>query len=413
MTESHPCRFCGNKLKHTFVDLGSQPVANDLISMAEKDQKEPFFPLHVYVCEKCWLVQIPSIRREHEIFTDHYPYFSSFSSTWLKHSKAYTDMIIKRLNLNTSQLVIELASNDGYLLQYFKEQNIPVLGIEPTSNTAAAAEAKGIPTLVEFFGVDIAEDLTKKGQQADLLIGNNVLAHVPDLNDFVAGMKVLLKPSGVITIEFPHLMQMIARNQFDTIYHEHYSYYSFLAVEKIFAAHGLTLFDVEEIPTHGGSLRIYGKHADNDTWKLSDNVEKLKAKEIEAGLQKIETYEKFGQQVEDTKAKLLAFLKQLKAEGKKIIGYGAAAKGITLTNSCGITTEFLDYTVDANPAKQNHFLPGSRIPIYPPDKIKETKPDYVLILPWNLRQEISTDHSYIKDWNGKFFVAIPTVEVLA
>jgi SAM-dependent methyltransferase len=409
---TNPCRFCARELTHTFVDLGAQPIANDLIAPSQEGSKEPFYPLHIYVCDHCWLVQSPTVRREHEIFTDHYPYFSSFSSSWLAHAKAYVEMMVARFGLRNDAQVIELASNDGYLLQYFKEQGFPVLGIEPTSNTAAAAMAKGIPTISKFFGADVAEELKAEGRMADVLLGNNVLAHVPDLNDFVAGMKILLKPSGVLTMEFPHLMQLMAKNQFDTIYHEHYSYYSMLTVQDVFARHGLTVFDVEEIPTHGGSLRVFAQHRESAAQAKTGKVERLKDVEIAAGLTDLKTYQKFGSLVEHTKTELMAFLKDLKAQGKTIVGYGAPAKGNTLINYCGIDSTLIDYTVDLSPSKQNHRLPGSRIPIRSPAALRETKPDYVFILPWNIKEEIARDHSYIKEWGGRFFTAIPKVEIL-
>ena len=407
------CRFCGTPLKHTFVDLGSTPVANDLVTpaQAQATATDPSYPLHVYVCDNCWLVQIPNIRRENEIFTDNYPYFSSFSSSWLKHAKDYVDMMVERFNIGPQHQVVELASNDGYLLQYFKEKGVPVLGVEPTKNTAAAAQAKGIETVTKFFGADVAEELAPT-KSADLLIGNNVLAHVPDLNDFVAGMSKLLKPTGILTMEFPHLMRLMAGNQFDTIYHEHYSYYSLLAVEKIFAKHGLTVFDVAELKSHGGSLRVFARKSENDKLPVLPSVEELKKREVEAGLTDLSTYSAFGERVQKIKRDLNAFIARLKSQGKSIIAYGAAAKGNTLLNFSGVKVDSIDYAVDANPNKQGHYLPGSRIPIYGPARIKETKPDYVLILPWNLTKEITSDHSYVTEWGGKFFVAIPEVKEL-
>lgn len=407
-----PCRFCGKPLQHTFADLGSQPIANDLIAPGDAHLKEPFYPLHTYVCDGCWLVQCEGVHREHDIFTDHYPYFSSTSSSWLGHAKAYVEMMIQRFGLKPTVRVIELASNDGYLLQYFHEKQFTVLGIEPTSNTARAAIAKGIPTICKFFGADVAEELKAEGRGADLLIGNNVLAHVPDLNDFVSGIRILLEPTGLVTMEFPHLMQLMQQRQFDTIYHEHYSYYSMLTVQSLFAHHGLTVFDVSEIPTHGGSLRIFAKHRDNTAHAETGNVGRLVEKEVAAGLKDLATYRTFGAQVEETRTELLAFLKGLKGKGKSIVGYGAPAKGNTLLNYCGINTDIIDYTVDLAPSKQNFLLPGSRIPIHSPGKIRETKPDYVFILPWNIKQEIVNAHSYISEWGGRFFTAIPRVEVM-
>lgn len=407
------CRFCQTPLEHTFVDLGMSPVANDYVSPEKEQSMEPFYPLHVFICKECFLVQLPTHRLEHEIFTDEYAYFSSYSTSWLEHAKKYTDEMTSRFGLNQDSLVIEVASNDGYLLQYFKEKNVPVLGIEPTANTAAEAEKKGITSLVEFFGADVAEKLVSQGKQADLLLGNNVLAHVPDLNDFVKGMKILLKPSGVITMEFPHLQRLIELNQFDTIYHEHYSYYSFLTVEKIFAHHGITLFDVQQLNTHGGSLRIFGKHSDNTALEVTSNVEALKAQERAAGLDQLSTYDSYNEKVKETKRSFLEFLIKAKREGKTIVGYGAPAKGNTFLNYCGVRRDFIDYTVDMNPHKQGRFLPGVHIPIVSPEKYKETKPDYVVILPWNLKEEITQQHAYIKEWGGQFVVAVPETQVLS
>ena len=405
------CRFCKASLQHTFVDLGMSPLSNSYLKLDQLNKSEKFYPLHTYVCEQCLLVQLEEFESPDHIFSD-YAYFSSYSDSWLSHSKKYADLVIDRFSLNKSSLVIEIASNDGYLLQFFKEHNIPILGIEPAANVAQVAESKGIPTLVKFFGVQTAQELFDLGKSSDLLLGNNVLAHVPDINDFVAGMKIILKPEGVLTMEFPHLWQLISQNQFDTIYHEHFSYLSFTTVEKIFASHGLTLFDVEELSTHGGSLRIYGMHEHNQKFVVSDRVRLLKQKEHQAGLEKVDTYLQFSNQVMSTKRKLLSFLIELKNNGKTIVGYGAPAKGNTLLNYCGIRTDLLEYTCDRSPHKQGLFLPGTHIPIYSPDKITETKPDYVLILPWNLKDEICSQLSYIREWDGKFIVPIPEVEVL-
>lgn len=407
---SSQCRFCASPLKHTFVDLGMSPPSNSYLAKNQLQVAEKFYPLHAYVCEKCFLVQLEEFESPEDIFSD-YAYFSSYSESWLHHAKSYTDLMVEKFGFNSSSKVIEIASNDGYLLQYFKELDIPVLGIEPAANVAKVAEAKGIPSLVKFFGVDTAKDLVKAGTQADLLLGNNVLAHVPDLNDFVAGMKIVLKPDGVLTMEFPHLLQLMDKNQFDTIYHEHFSYFSFLTVEQVFAAHGLTLFDVEEISTHGGSLRIYGKHRETNP-AISDRLRNLKGREIAAGLNTIDTYLNFTEKVQTTKRNLLSFLINAKNEGKSVVGYGAPAKGNTLLNYCGVRTDFIDYTVDLSPHKQNSFLPGTHIPVYHPDKIKETKPDYLLILPWNLKQEIMGQMAFIREWGGQFVVPIPAVEVL-
>jgi 2-polyprenyl-3-methyl-5-hydroxy-6-metoxy-1,4-benzoquinol methylase len=408
------CRFTGKPLVHTFADLGMSPIANDYLPAEALNRAETFYPLHTYVEESTWLVQLEEFESRDHIFGDgDYAYFSSFSDSWLRHAKAYTDLMVERFGFTAQNLVMEIASNDGYLLQYFVEKGIPVLGIEPAANCAQAAEAKGIPSLVKFFGVQTAQELVASGKQADLLLGNNVLAHVPDLNDFVAGMKIVLKPNGILTMEFPHLLQLIEQNQFDTIYHEHFSYFSFLTVEQVFAAHGLTLFDVEEIPTHGGSLRIYGRHTEAATPEVSDRVQQLKAKEIAAGLNRLETYLSFGEKVKATKRKLLGFLIEAKAQGKSIVGYGAPAKGNTLLNYCGVGTDFIDYTVDRSPHKQGLFLPGTHIPIHSPDKIRETKPDYLLILPWNLKDEVMAQMADIREWGGKFVVPIPEVQVFS
>jgi SAM-dependent methyltransferase len=372
---------------------------------------EGFYPLHVYVCKSCFLAQLEEYVSPEEIFTE-YAYFSSYSDFWLQHAKNYTDLMTKRFGLGPDSLVIELASNDGYLLQYFVEKAIPVLGVEPARNIPKVAIDKGIPTLVEFFGETLAGRLVSEGTQADLIVGNNVLAQVPDLNDFVAGMKLLLKPSGVITIEFPHLVRLMQENQFDTIYHEHFSYFSFTAAEKIFAAHGLTLFDVDELPTHGGSLRIYARHVHDTSKPVTERTVALKKAEDEYGITNMDTYAAFSEQVMETKRKLLDFLIQKKRAGKSIVGYGAPGKGNTLLNYCGIRTDFLDYTVDRNPYKHGRFTPGTHIPIFPPDRIRETRPDYLFILPWNLKSEIIAQESYIREWGGKFVVPIPSVEVL-
>ena len=405
------CRFCRNLLNHTFVDLGMSPLSNAYLKLDTINKAEKFYPLHAYVCDNCFLVQLEEFETPDHIFSD-YAYFSSYSETWLRHAENYTELMTQRFSLNANSQVIEIASNDGYLLQYFQKQNIPVLGIEPAANVAKVAEEKGIPSLVKFFGVSTAQELVAQGIQADLLLGNNVLAHVPDLNDFVAGMKIVLKPDGILTMEFPHVLQLILQNQFDTIYHEHFSYFSFLTVEKVFATHGLTLFDVEELPTHGGSLRIYGQHNDGKK-PVSDRVSLLKSKEIDAGLEQRSTYLGFGEQVKATKRHLLNFLIDIKNQGKSVVGYGAPAKGNTLLNYCGIRTDLLDYTVDRSPYKQDLFLPGTHIPIYHPDKIIETKPDYLLILPWNIKDEIIEQMSHIREWGGKFVVPIPEVEVIA
>jgi 2-polyprenyl-3-methyl-5-hydroxy-6-metoxy-1,4-benzoquinol methylase len=404
------CRFCGSRLQHTFVDLGMSPLCESYLSADQLNQMEPFYPLHVYVCERCFLVQLEEYVSPEHIFTE-YAYFSSYSDTWLEHAETYTEMVVDRFRLDERSQVVEVASNDGYLLQYFVARDIPTLGVEPARNVAQVAVEKGIPTLVEFFGADLARQLAADGKQADLLIGNNVLAQVPNINDFVEGMKILLKPQGVITVEFPHLMHLMKENQFDTIYHEHFSYFSFITTEKIFAAHGLTLFDVEELPTHGGSLRIYACHAEDISKPAGERVIELRTREIEAGFASLDTYGAFEEQVKETKRKLLEFLIQARRKGKSIAGYGAPGKGNTLLNYCGVRTDFLDYTVDRNPYKQGKFLPGTHIPICHPDKIKETRPDYVLILPWNFKDEIMKQIAYIRDWGGQYLVPIPEVTI--
>jgi SAM-dependent methyltransferase len=409
-TKQSGCRFCGTKLEHTFVDLGMSPLCESFLPGEQLNQMEAFYPLHAYVCGKCFLVQLEAYVTPEHIFSD-YAYFSSYSDSWLAHAKKYTDRMVERFGIGEKSFVVELASNDGYLLQYFVEKRVPVLGIEPAANVAAVAVKKGVPSLVKFFGRETARDLAAAGKQADLLLGNNVLAQVPDLNDFVAGMKILLKPAGVITMEFPHLQRLMEENQFDTIYHEHFSYFSFVTAEKIFAAHGITLFDVEELPTHGGSLRIYGRHAEDGSKPVSGRVTELRAREEAAGTTRLETYSRFGEQVKETKRKLLEFLIAAKRDGKKIAGYGAPGKGNTLLNYCAIRTDFLDYTVDRNPYKHGRFLPGTHVPIFSPDRIRETKPDFLLILPWNLKDEIIKQNAFIREWGGKFVVPIPEIQV--
>ena len=372
---------------------------------------EPFYPLHAYVCEACLLVQLEDFETPEHIFNDQYAYFSSYSDSWLDHARRYTELIAARLGLDANSFVVEIASNDGYLLQYFVKKGIRVLGIEPSGNVASVAKAKDIDTWIEFFTANFARELVSKRRKADLVLGNNVLAHVPDLNDFVEGLGILLSDHGVITMEFPHLLCLMRENQFDTIYHEHFSYFSFLAVTRVFAAHGLRIFDVDRLPTHGGSLRIYATHEASGRWEEA-SITKLLAEEQGAGLNDISSYSSFSEQVNKTKLDLLRFLIDLKHAGKKIVGYGAPAKGNTLLNFCGIRGDFIDFTVDKSPQKQGMFLPGTHIPIAAPDKIFETKPDYVLILPWNLRDEIVTQMSGIAAWGGKFVVPIPEVRVL-
>ena len=405
------CRFCGRTLEHLFVDLGMSPLANSYLNPAQLHKMEPFYPLRVFICADCLLVQAEEFESAEAIFGD-YAYFSSYSDSWLQHAKNYVDMAAARFGLNRQNLVVELASNDGYLLQYFDARGIPVLGIEPAANVAEAALKKGIPTKVMFFSEETARNLARDRMKADLIIGNNVLAHVPKLNDFVQGMKVLLKPDGVITMEFPHLMRLMQESQFDTIYHEHFSYFSFITVEKVFYAHGLALFDVEEFPTHGGSLRIYARHTEDRSNPIGERVIELRARERELGLDALSGYLSFSEKVQGVKHKLFNFLIQAKAEGKSVVAYGAPAKGNTLLNYCGIRSDFIDYTVDRSPHKQGHFLPGTHIPIFHPDKIIETKPDYLLILPWNLKEEVMEQMHSVRDWGGQFLVPIPEVQVL-
>ena len=404
------CRFCSAPLTVTLVDLGMSPLCESYLSADQLNQMEPFYPLHVYLCERCYLAQLEAFVSAEHIFSE-YAYFSSYSDTWLQHASRYTDQMVERFGLDGRSQVVEVASNDGYLLQYFVQKNIPALGVEPAENVARVAIEKGVSTRVEFFGEAYARQLWEEGYGADLLLGNNVLAQVPDLNDFVAGLKILLKPGGVITIEFPHLMRLMAENQFDTIYHEHFSYFSFITAEAIFAAHGLTLFDVEELPTHGGSLRIYARHEGDLARPMGEKVIELCQRELQAGFDQMSTYASFGEQVKETKRKLLEFLIQARRAGKQVVGYGAPGKGNTLLNYCGIRTDFLDYTVDRNPYKQGKYLPGTHIPIYAPEKIFETQPDYVLILPWNFKDEIIEQMVRIKEWGGQFVVPIPKVTV--
>jgi SAM-dependent methyltransferase len=410
-TNKYHCRFCQSPLRTTFVDLGMSPLCESYVSAEQLNHMEPFYPLHVYVCEHCWLVQLLEYVSPEHIFSE-YAYFSSYSESWLRHAAAYAEMAIARFGLDGTSRVVEIASNDGYLLRNFVERQIPALGVEPAANVAAAAVKNGIPTVVKFFGKKTASDLAAEGKQADLLVGNNVLAHVPDINDFVAGLKTLLKPRGVITMEFPHLLRLVQGNQFDTIYHEHFSYLSLRAVEGIFSAHGLTLFDVEEIPTHGGSLRIYARHRGDDSRPVERRVDSLRAREARAGIDRLEFYSAFAETVKETKRKLLDFLIRTKRRGRTIAGYGAPGKGNTLLNYCGVRTDLLDYVVDRSPYKQGKFLPGTHIPIFPPEEISATKPDYVLILPWNLKHEIMSQLAYIRDWGGRFVVPIPEVEVI-
>lgn len=405
------CRFCKTELTQNFVDLGISPLSNSYLNSKQINEKEPIFPLHVFLCNNCLLVQLEEFESPQKIFSD-YAYFSSYSKTWLEHAQEYVNMMISRFDFDEKSQIIELASNDGYLLQYFKERKIPILGIEPAVNVGTVAEKKGIPTIFKFFGTELAKELVSSDKKADLLLGNNVLAHVPDLNDFVKGLKILLKPDGVITMEFPHLLRLIQQNQFDTIYHEHFSYFSFLVVQNIFSSHELTIFDVNEIPTHGGSLRIYAKHKENQKFKVNENILKLNKKESEFGINKINTYSNFQKTIELLKQQICEFFIDIQKENKTIVGYGAPAKGNTLLNYCKINNGMINYTVDKNIHKQGLFLPGTHIPIKDPEKIRMTKPDYVLILPWNLKDEIIEQMSFIRDWGGKFVVFIPEVEII-
>ncbi|MCG7318923.1 class I SAM-dependent methyltransferase [Brevibacillus laterosporus] len=404
------CRFCNSLLTHTFLDLGVSPLANSFIPPDCVDDMEPFYPLHAYVCDKCFLVQVGQFELPDQIF-HHYLYFSSYSSSWLSHAEKYTEMAIARFQLNNHSQVIEIASNDGYLLQYFHKHNIRTLGIEPAKNVAKISNDKGIPTKADFFGERLAKQLVQEGYKGDLIVANNVLAHVPQLHDFIAGLKILLQPNGMITIEFPHVLHLILGNQFDTIYHEHFSYFSLLTVQSILSNHELKVVDVEEIPTHGGSLRLFVKHKE-DKEQIQPSVTKLIGKEQEHGLDHLPTYLEFSKKVEQMKINILSFFVKAHDMKKKIVGYGAPAKGNTLLHFCGIGKELIPYTVDQNPHKQGFILPGSRIPIKKPDEIQRTKPDYVLILPWNLKEEIMEECSYIRNWGGKFVVFVPEVEVL-
>lgn len=405
------CRFCNEPLTNIFVDLGTSPLSNAFLKEEMLDSSEKKYPLCVYVCHNCFLVQVPEFEKPENIFNN-YAYFSSYSSTWLEHAENYVEMMIKRFNFDEQKLIVEIASNDGYLLQFFKKKNIPVLGIEPAINVANVAKEKGIITVTKFFNANTAKELRNDNKLADLIVGNNILAHVPNLNDFVKGLKTLLKPTGIITLEFPHVLQLIQKNQFDTIYHEHFSYFSLLTVKKIFSFHGLTIFDVEEIYTHGGSLRVYVKHSEYDNILINERTSILLEKEKQCGLENISTYTNFIKNVEDIRLKLQKFFTSAKISGKSIVCYGAAAKGNTLLNYCMIGIDFIDYVVDKNPYKQGLFLPGTHIPIKDPDEIQKSKPDYLVIIPWNLKDEIMEQTKYIRDWGGKFVIPIPEVEII-
>lgn len=405
------CRACGAALTHVFADLGASPLANSFLSAEDLERMEPFYPLKAYVCAACLLVQLPAYQSAESIFRE-YAYFSSYSDSWLEHCRRFAEAAVARFGLGPHSLVVEVASNDGYLLQFFRRSGVRVLGIEPARNIARVAEERGIPTEVEFLGKETARALAHGGRRADLLVANNVLAHVPDLNDFIAGLATLLAPGGVLTLEFPHLQHLVAQSQFDTIYHEHFSYFSLLSAAAALRRHGLEVFDVDEIPTHGGSLRVYAAHAAAARPRSAAPGRVLEAEKA-AGLASLAGYASFDERMRAAKHELLAFLIRERRKGRTLVGYGAPAKGNTLLNYCGIRTDFIEYTVDRSPHKQGRFLPGSRIPIHPPERIRETRPDYVLILPWNLREEIVAQMAYIRDWGGRFVIPIPRPEVLA
>jgi 2-polyprenyl-3-methyl-5-hydroxy-6-metoxy-1,4-benzoquinol methylase len=409
--KTRACMSCRAPLHHPFVDLGMSPLCESYVPAERLNHVEPFYPLHAYVCDRCFLVQLEEFVSPADLFTE-YAYFSSYADSWVEHMRRYAETVARRLGLGRESFVVEVASNDGYLLQHFVRMGIPVLGIEPAANVAKVAIDKGIPTLVRFFGEATARELAAQGRRPDLICGANVLAQVPDPNDFVKGLAVLLKPGGVVTIEFPHLMRLMEGNQFDTIYHEHFSYFSFVAVERIFAAQELTLFDVEELPTHGGSLRIYARHAADGAKPVTERARELRRRELDAGLTRLETYDTFAERVKETKRKLLEFLIAAKRAGKTVAGYGAPGKGNTLLNYCGIRTDFIDFTVDRSAYKQGKFLPGTHIPIHHPDRLAEARPDYVLILPWNFQEEIVAQMAHVRSWGGRFVVPIPEVRVL-
>jgi SAM-dependent methyltransferase len=404
------CRHCHAPLEHVFLDLGFAPPSNAYLSAPDLQAPEQYFPLKLFVCDQCWLVQTEDYSRSDELFTKDYAYFSSTSTTWLTHAKSYVDMITSRLGLGAESFVIEVASNDGYLLKNFVASGVPCLGVEPTDSTAAAAEALGVPVAREFFGQNFAEKLVASGKQADLIIGNNVYAHVPDINDFTAGMKTALKPGGTITLEFPHLMNLMGLNQFDTVYHEHYSYLSLQSVRSIFAKAGLRVFDVEQIPTHGGSLRIFGCH-DADARADTAAVARVLAEELSNGLQDLPTYQRFQQAANVVKNRLLAFLIEASLSGKTVAAYGAAAKGNTLMNYAGVKPDLIAFVCDAAAAKQNKFMPGSHIPIFTPDEMRNRRPDYVVVLPWNIADEVIKSNSFVREWGGKFVVAVPELRI--
>jgi SAM-dependent methyltransferase len=407
---TRPCRFCGADLQRTFVDLGMSPLCETYPTIRDINRGEHYYPLHAYVCDRCFLVQLEEYENVESIFSE-YAYFSSYSDSWLKHAEHYCEQMVQRFGLNPRSFVVEAASNDGYLLQYFVQRNIPVLGVEPAANVARVAEGKGVATLVRFFGVQLAKELTAGDRHADLVLGNNVLAQVPDLNDFVEGLKIMLKPEGVLTLEFPHLLKLIELNEFDTIYHEHFSYFSLLTAERILAAHGLRVFDVEELKSHGGSLRVYACREESKTQAVESNVRRVIAAEEAAGLNRPEGYADFARQVKETKFALLDFLVRAARDGKQVAGYGAPGKSATLLHYCGIGKDLIAFTVDRSPYKQGRFLPGTHIPICHPDRIRETKPDFVVILPWNLKDEIMEQLRFIREWGGRFVVPIPKATI--
>ncbi|MDA3897933.1 MAG: class I SAM-dependent methyltransferase [Desulfobacteraceae bacterium] len=406
------CRFCNTQLKHVFIDLVNAPPSNSFLTEAQLNEPEVYYPLKLYVCHNCYLVQIDEYRKSDDIFNSDYAYFSSYSTTWVEHARQYVEMIVPKLGLGKNSMAIEIASNDGYLLQHFKSKQIPSLGIEPTENTAAVAREKGIETITEFFGEKLAKKLVAHGKTADLIIGNNVFAHVPDINDFVCGLKTVLAHDGSITLEFPYLLKLMLENQFDTIYHEHFSYFSFHTVQQIFKKHGLTLYDVEEIPTHGGSLRIYARHTDDKTKPVAQSIDQLLKKEVDAGMMEMGFYAGFQQRADRVKYHVMSFLMEQKKKGKTVVAYGAAAKGNTMLNYCGIKKDLVQFVVDASPHKQSKYLPGSHIPVVKENRLHELKPDFVFILPWNIKEEIMDQLAYVRKWNSRFIVAVPTLDVL-
>ena len=405
------CRHCGSELYYTFIDLGSAPPSNSYLTEQSMKEPEKWYPLKVMVCDHCWLVQTEDFVGVGEMFSEEYAYFSSFSSSWLNHAENYVDKVASRFHLTYESMLVEVAANDGYLLQYVKERGVPCYGIEPTQSTAKTAREKGIDIIEEFFGVVIAETLVKAGRQADLTVANNVLAHVPDINDFVKGFTILLKPNGVATFEFPHLLNLVVQKQFDTIYHEHYSYLSLTAVQTIFDANGLTVFDVEELPTHGGSLRVYAQRSDTGQHQLSESIAELQSKENKAGMNSLKFYQGFQEQAEKIKMDFLEFLLDAKKKDKKVAAYGAAAKGNTMMNFSGIRPDLIAYVVDKNPAKQGKYMPGSRVAIVDEEKIKLNKPDYIVVLPWNLKKEVMTQLEYVRDWGAQFVTAVPELMI--